>query len=64
MHTRRWLSQAEVADYLGVTTRTVRRYIALGLLPASRIRGSRLIRIDLADADALLRPIPAARPPR
>ena len=62
MTTQRWLSQAEVAEYLGVTTRTVRRYIAIGLLPASRIKGSRLIRIDRGDVDALLRPIPAARP--
>lgn len=62
MTTQRWLSQAEVAEYLGITTRTVRRYIAMGLLPANRIKGSRLIRIDRADVDALLRPIPAARP--
>lgn len=61
MTTQRWLSQAEVAEYLGITTRTVRRS-PMGLLPASRIKGSRLIRIDRADADALLRPIPAARP--
>lgn len=62
MTTQRWLSQAEVAEYLGITTRTVRRYIAIGLLPASRIKGSRLIRIDRGDVDALLRPIPAAQP--
>jgi excisionase family DNA binding protein len=61
MHTRRWLSQAETADYLGVTIRKIRRYISIGLLPASRIKGSRLIRIDRTDVDALLRPIPAAR---
>lgn len=60
MDNRRWVSQAEAAEYLGVTTRTIRRYIAIGLLPASRIRGSRLIRIDRADLDALLRPIPSA----
>lgn len=64
MTTQRWLSQTEVAEYLGITTRTVRRYIAIGLLPASRIRGSRLIRIDRADVDALVRPISAARLPR
>jgi excisionase family DNA binding protein len=61
MDNRRWLSQGEAAEYLGVTTRTIRRYISVGLLPASRIRGSRLIRIDRADVDALLRPIPAVR---
>lgn len=55
---RRWLSQREAADYLGVTDRSVRAYIARGDLPAHRVRGSRLIRIDRADLDALLRPIP------
>lgn len=55
---RRWYSQAEAADYLGVTDRTVRNYIARGTLPGHRVRGSRLVRIDRADLDALLRPIP------
>lgn len=57
---RRWFSQQEAAEYLGVTDRTVRNYVARGLLPAHRVTGSRLIRIDRADLDALLRPIPAA----
>lgn len=55
---QRWLSQPEAADYLGVTDRTVRNYIARGTLPARRIKGSRLIRISTADLDALLRPVP------
>lgn len=54
----RWLNQAEAAEYLGVTDRTVRYYIARGVLPAGRIKGSRLIRIDRADLDALVDPIP------
>lgn len=57
---RRWLSQAESADYLGVTVRTVRNYIARGELTGHRIRGSRLVRIDRADLDALLVTIPTA----
>jgi excisionase family DNA binding protein len=57
---RRWLSQAEAAEYLGVTDRTVRNYIARGALPGHRVRGSRLVRIDRKDLDALLRPIPTA----
>ncbi|WP_137292021.1 helix-turn-helix domain-containing protein [Nocardioides dongxiaopingii] len=51
---RRWLSQAEAAEYLGVTDRTVRNYVARGSLPAHRVRGSRLVRIDRADLDALV----------
>lgn len=55
---RRWLSQAEAAEYLGVTDRTIRNYIARGQLRAHRPRGSRLIRIDLHELEDLLRPIP------
>jgi excisionase family DNA binding protein len=57
---RRWLNQAEAAEYLGVTDRSIRNYIARGVLPGSRLRGSRLVRIDQADLDAMLRPIDAA----
>ena len=54
---RRWLTQDEAAEYLNVTTRTIRRMIAAGDLPASRL-GKRMLRIDAADLDGLLRPIP------
>lgn len=54
---RRWVSQAEAAEYLGITDRTLRRMIAAGRLPAYRL-GPRLMRIDQADLDALMRPIP------
>ena len=54
------MNQIEAARYLGVTDRTIRNYIAKGYLPAKRIRGSRLIRIEAADVEALLRPIPTA----
>ena len=56
----RWLTEADAAEQLKVTPRTVRSYIARGLLPASRIRGSRLIRIRQSDVDAMLRPIPTS----
>lgn len=54
--TKRTIRQA--AEYLGVTDRTIRNYIARGDLPAARIRGSRQVRIDQTDLDALLQPIP------
>lgn len=54
----RWVSQQQAAEYLGVTDRTVRNYISRGVLPGRRVRGSRLVRIDRADLDAMLRPIP------
>lgn len=53
-----WLNQAEAAEHIGVTSRTIREYIARGLLPASRVRGSRLVRIRRDDLEAMLCPIP------
>ena len=55
---RRWLSQQEAADELGVTDRTIRNYIKRGELRGYRVRGSRLVRLDRADVDRLLTPIP------
>lgn len=49
----------EAAASRGVSTRTVRRWIAAGLLPAYRV-GPRLVRIDPADLDRLDRRIPTA----
>jgi len=58
---RRWLSQAEAAEYLGVTDRTIRNYIRSGVLTGRRLPGSRLIRLDRLELDAALRPVPSAR---
>jgi len=55
---RRWLSQAEAADYIGVSDRTIRNYISRGVLAGHRVRGSRLVRIDRAELDSMLRRIP------
>lgn len=55
---RRWIDQRQAAEYLGITDRTLRRMIAAGDLPAYRL-GPRLLRIDVADLDALMRPVPA-----
>lgn len=52
------MTQAEVADLLGVTTRTVRKYTALGQLTAYRV-GARLLRYDAAEVEHFLRRVPS-----
>ena len=47
----------QAADFLGLTERSIRRYIADGKLPAFRL-GEKQIRIRVADVDTLLVPIP------
>lgn len=51
------VSIAQAAERAGVSRDTIRRRIADGSLPAARL-GPRLIRLDPADVDALLRPVP------
>ncbi|MGP5251486.1 helix-turn-helix domain-containing protein [Brachybacterium alimentarium] len=53
------LSIAEAAEQLGLTEKTIRRYIAAGKLPAYRV-GSRTVRIKSSDLERLLKPIPTA----
>lgn len=53
-----WLNLDDAAACLGCSTRTVRRYIADGHLPAYRIRGGRGIRIKRTDVNAMLVPVP------
>lgn len=55
----RYVTLAEAAEYLSVTDRTVRNFIARGDLTGYRI-GARAIRVDLRELEALLTPIPAA----
>lgn len=57
---RRYATVPEAAEYLGVSEKTCRRMISAGELPAYRIR-KKLLRIDLNDIDAILRPIPTAK---
>ena len=57
---RRIASITAAAEYAGVSTKTIRRYIASGRLTGYRI-GPRLIRVDLNELDAILRPIPNAK---
>jgi excisionase family DNA binding protein len=48
------------AEYLGLTARTVRRWIADGQLPGYQV-GGHAVRLDVADVEALVRPIPTVR---
>jgi len=52
---RRYGSTQQAADYLGVTTRTIRQMIADGRLTGYR-SGTRLVRVDLNEIDAAMRP--------
>lgn len=52
---RRYVKPSEAAEYLGVTNRTIRQMIADGRLRAYR-SGTRLIRLDLNEIDAAMRP--------
>ncbi len=53
------LTIAQAAERAGVSTDTIRRRISDGTLSAYRL-GPRLIRIEAASLDAMLRPIPTA----
>jgi excisionase family DNA binding protein len=55
-----WLSVQETADRYGISTKTIYRLVQRGELPASTMRGTRVLRIAAVDADRLLAPVPAA----
>ncbi|AZZ52814.1 helix-turn-helix domain-containing protein [Rathayibacter festucae] len=50
------LTIAQAADRLGVSDKTVRRWIAAGTLPARRL-GAKIIRIRSSDLDTLGSPL-------
>ncbi len=52
------ISIVQAAEYLDVSPKTIRRYIAAGQLTGYRA-GPRLLRVDRNELDAFLRPIPA-----
>jgi excisionase family DNA binding protein len=56
---RRYVKVAEAADYLEVTDRTIRQMIADGRLTGYR-SGSRLVRVDLNEIDAAMKPFGGA----
>ncbi len=51
-----WCTVQTAAEHLAVSTKTIRRLIADGMLPAERI-GLRLIRIRITDLEQIGRPI-------
>ncbi|MGP5033773.1 excisionase family DNA-binding protein [Brachybacterium alimentarium] len=55
----RYMSQQSAAEYADCTVRTIRNLIARGDLTGYRL-GARSIRVDRAELDALLVPIPTA----
>ena len=59
MPRRTFITLADGAARLEVNPRTIRRYIADGRLTGYRV-GPRLIRLDAAEVDGLLAPIPTA----
>ena len=56
---RRYRSIQQGAEYLGVSTVTLRRMIARGEIHGYRVSG-KIIRVDLNELDAMLRTIPSA----
>ena len=56
---RRLASIADAADYAACSTKTIRRRIADGTLPAYRL-GKRALRVDLNELDDALEQIPTA----
>lgn len=59
---RRLGSVADAAAYADLSPRTIRRYVAEGRLTGYRV-GPRLVKVDLAELDAIVRPIPTASRP-
>ena len=57
---RTLITLIEAARRVGVHPRTMRRYVSDGLIAGYTV-GPRLVKFDVADLDALVRRIPAAR---
>lgn len=49
-----WISVRQAADYCGVTPVTIRRWIAAGRLPATRV-GPKILKVRLTDLEKMLR---------
>ncbi len=59
LESRHLVSIPHAARYVGVADKTIRRWIAAGRITGYRA-GPKLIRVDLDELDAMLRPIPTA----
>ena len=58
---RRLATLADAAKYIGVTDRTLRRWVADGVIQGYRL-GRKTVRVDLNEVDdKLCRPIPTMR---
>jgi predicted DNA-binding transcriptional regulator AlpA len=60
-HEERFLDADEVAARLGITSRALRTWVNLGAFPAPLRRGRKWVRWLLADVEALLEQLRAAR---
>ena len=60
MPTPSLVSISKAAQELGTSVRFVRRRIADGTLPAIRLKGSSVIRIDRRDLEAMKQPVNGA----
>jgi excisionase family DNA binding protein len=59
---RQLVSISAAAEYLGLSEKSLRRYIASGLITGYRVGQKRLIRVDLNEVESrLLTPIPTAK---
>lgn len=56
----RYISMAAAAEQLGLSTRSIRRYVSEGLLPAYRVGPRGDIRVRPEDLDRLVRRVPTA----
>ena len=56
---RRYASIGQAADYAGVSSRTIRRYIVAGRITGYRV-GPKLIKVDLDELDRIIKPVPVA----
>ena len=55
---RRLSSLPDAADQYGVSAKTLRRYISAGRITGYRF-GPRMLRVDLDELDAMMRPLAA-----